>query len=186
MLRTAAEPGSMARAYLSVGSNIEPAANLRRALRLLARRVKVMGISTVYETRPEGGRAQPPYYNCVVEVDTEAPPSELKRSVLRAIEDELGRKRGADRFASRTIDLDLILYGDLVVSTEELALPDVEIRERPYLAAGVAELNPQLAMPDAGERIADIAASLAEKAPRMKALRDYTRELRRDIVNGYS
>jgi len=175
----------MARAYIAVGSNILPAESIRKALRLLAQRVKVTAISTVYQTRPEGGRVQPPYYNCVLAADTETPPNELKRSVLRAVEDQLGRQRGDDKFASRTIDLDLILYGELTLSTGDLALPDPEIRERPYLAAGLSELDPGLVMPDTGERIADIAARLGRRDSAMIALPDYTHELRREIANGH-
>ena len=98
----------MARAFIGVGSNVEAGENVRRALRLLAQEMRVVGVSTVYETEPEGRPEQPRYYNCVVEIETEAPPAELKQS-LREIEDRLGRERSDDRYAPRIIDLDLLI-----------------------------------------------------------------------------
>ena len=124
----------MARVFVGVGSNIEPADNVRRAVRLLVQEMRVINISTVYETKAEGRREQPPYYNCVVEVESEAPPAELKRS-LRSIEDRLGRVRGEDKYAPRSIDLDVLIYDDVVMQSEEIVLPDPDIADRPYLAS---------------------------------------------------
>jgi 2-amino-4-hydroxy-6-hydroxymethyldihydropteridine diphosphokinase len=103
----------MARAFIGIGSNIDPERNIARSLRLLRQKARVIGVSTVYLTGPEGGRReQPSYFNCVVAIETDLPPSELKQEVLSWIEQQLGRKRSGDRFSSRTCDLDLLLYGD--------------------------------------------------------------------------
>jgi dihydroneopterin aldolase/2-amino-4-hydroxy-6-hydroxymethyldihydropteridine diphosphokinase len=186
----------MARAYIAVGSNIQPEENVRKAVKLLSQRVKLTAISTVYETAPEGlpagrqtgGRNQPPYYNCVLAIETDLPPVELKRSVLRRIEDELGRQRGQDRFASRTIDLDLILYDNLTLSVGAqhavlLHLPDPEIRERPYLALPLFELDPGLTLPDTGESIGQIAGRLGSVG--LTPLPDYTLALQTEIADGH-
>ncbi len=131
----------MTKAYIGVGSNIEPERNVAAAVQLLSARLMITGISTFYRTKAEAGKRQKDYYNGVIAVETELPPKELKYEVLRATEKRLGRKRTKDKFRSRTIDLDLLAYGGLRLRSRELTLPDPDIRRRPYLAAGIAELN---------------------------------------------
>ncbi len=169
----------MVRAFIGVGSNIEPADNVRKAVRLLAAHVRVAGVSAVYLTRPEGRPGQPPYYNCVAEIETNLPPAELKRAVLRRIEDDLGRVRTADKFAPRTIDLDLIVYDDLAVDTGDLVLPDPLIRRRPFLAIPLAELAPEMVLPGGGMTVGEIAAAMPRGG--MKRLDRYTKLLRDEI-----
>src|SRR5512143_1899534 len=124
----------MVRAFVGIGSNIDPAQNVRAALRCLARQTRLVAISTVYLTEPLGRPEQAPYYNCVAEIATDVPPTELKYGMLRGIEDALGRRRTQDKYAPRTIDLDLLAYGDLVLDTEGMRLPDPDILQRPFLA----------------------------------------------------
>ena len=127
--------------YISIGSNINPRPNVLKALRLLSQLQTVTKISTVYRTRPELNRKQPDFYNCVIAIKTSLSPIQIKNK-LRKIEQQLGRKRTNDKFASRTIDLDLITYGNKKIKS--LNLPDPQIFQRPYLAAGLKELNPGL------------------------------------------
>jgi len=174
---------SVARAFIGVGSNINPEENTRRALRLLAERLRVMRVSTVYRTEALGRPDDPGFYNCVVEIETEIPPEDLKRRVLRRIEADLGRSRTSDKYAPRTIDLDVLLYADVVVSAGELVLPDPDITKRPFLAIPLRELAPDLTLPGTGQRVADIAAALAGR--QMQPLPEYTALLRRDIADGY-
>lgn len=165
----------MARAFIGIGSNITPERQLRAALRLLAAQVSVVGISTIYRTPPVDGSAQPDYYNGVVEIVTELPPDALKADVLRRIEDDLGRQRGGDKYAPRTIDLDLLLYdGDARVP------PDPEIATRPFLAIPLQELAPALEVPGLGH-----IAELANVIPvdDMEPLPEYTRALRKEITH---
>lgn len=172
----------MARAFVSVGSNIDPADNTRAAVRLLAAKAHLRGISTVYLTEAEGRPEQPPYYNCVVEIETSLPPGALKHLVLRRIEDELGRKRSGDKYAPRTIDLDLILYDDLVLKTDDLTLPDPQILLRPFLAFPLLELAPALRLPGTDVRIEEATAGLSRD--RMKPLEGYTALLKKEIAHG--
>jgi len=167
------------RAFVSVGSNIDPAANTEEAFRLLGRETRITNISTVYQTEAEGRPEQPPYYNCVVEIDTALPPRDLKLHVLRAIEEKLGRKRGNDKFAARTIDLDLILYDELVLAEEDLTLPDPDITRRPFLAIPVHELAPALVLPGSGVRIAEVARAMTPH--HMMPLKSYTLDLRSEL-----
>ena len=172
----------MVRVFIGVGSNIEPAENVKKALRLLASQVRIVEISTVYSTEAEGRPEQPAYYNCVVEIETDLPSKELKQTVLRKIEVELDRKRTNDKNAPRTIDLDLILYGDLVQNTDDLVLPDPQIATRPFLAIPLFELEPDLILPGVGLPIKDVAAQL--KHVKMKPLESYTELLKKEILHG--
>jgi len=172
----------MARAFIGIGSNIEPAENVRAAIRSLARQTSLVGISMVYCTDALDRPEQPPYYNCVVEIETEAPPAEVKHGLLRAIENNLGRKRTADKYAPRTIDLDLIVYGDLAMDAEGIRLPDPDILERPFLAIPLFELAPDMVLAGYGLRIGEIAARLPQDG--MKPLKDYVSLLREEVGHG--
>jgi len=169
----------MERAFVSVGSNIDPENNVRKAVRLLSEQTHIRAVSTVYLTEPIGRAGQPPYYNCMLEIETRVPPLDLKRTILRRIEDSLGRARHKDKFAPRTIDLDLILYDDITMAGEELTLPDPDIVQRPFLALSLYELAPDLILPGSGARIADVAADIQRTT--MKPLESYTDMLREEI-----
>ena len=169
----------MARAFVAAGSNINPGTNVRAAIRALAVHTPIVAISTVYRTRAEDRPGQPSFYNCILEVRTGIPALELKFQVLRRIESDLGRRRTADKCAPRTIDLDLILYGDLVLKTTNLSLPDPQITDRPYLAIPLGELAPDLVLPGTASRMAELAASLP--SDKMSPLAAYTARLRREI-----
>lgn len=168
----------MARAFIAIGSNIDPAKNVSAAIRSLAGQTQLVGISMVYRTDALDRPQQPPYFNCVVEIKTEAPPVEVKYAILRRIENELGRKRTQDKYAPRTIDLDLIVYGDLTMDEEDIRLPDPDILERPFLATPLFELAPDLVLAGCSLRIGDIAAKLPHDG--MKPLEDYARLLRNE------
>lgn len=168
----------MARAFIGIGSNIEPDHNVRAALQRLAAQTRIAAISMVYLTPALGRPEQPPYYNCVAEIETGAPPRELKRALLLPIEDGLGRRRSADKFAPRTIDLDLIVYGDMVMDADGIRLPDPEILERPFLAVPLFELAPHLVLPGSRRPIAEVAASLSPHG--MPSLPEFTRLLRQE------
>src|SRR3989338_5824091 len=168
----------MARALIGIGSNIEPEKNVMAAIRCLAQQTRVTGISMVYSTGALGHPEHPHYFNCVVEIETEAPPAEVKHGLLRPIENSLGRKRSEGKFAPRTIDLDLILYGNLAMDAEDIRLPDPEILERPFLAIPLFELAPDLVLAGYNLPIGKIAARLPQHG--MRPLEDYTRLLREE------
>lgn len=144
--------------FLGLGSNIgDRRAHLAAALRLLARIVAIDAVSSVYETEPVGFRPQRDFWNLVVRGRTALAPEELLRETLR-IESELGRRRGA-RNAPRTIDIDILLYDDRIVSTPTLDLPHPRMMERAFVLRPLLELDAELRHPATGERIADRLAS---------------------------
>src|SRR5215467_8416980 len=105
----------MARAFIGVGSNIAPEENIRGGLRRIAQSARLVSISTFYRQPAIDHPEEPDFYNGVIEIDTDLPPTILKWQVLRRIEAALGRRRSKDKYAPRTIDLDLLLYNDCVI-----------------------------------------------------------------------
>lgn len=166
-------------AFIGVGSNIDPAENLGKALELLAREVHVTALSTVYRTRADGREGDPDYLNCVVAVETDLAPLDLRDRVLRRIERRLGRVRSTDPFASRTMDLDLIIYGELVFRQDGLELPDPLIEKRPFLAIPLFETAPGLVIRGTERPVAEIAAAMPRN--QMVALPELTARLRRKV-----
>jgi 2-amino-4-hydroxy-6-hydroxymethyldihydropteridine diphosphokinase len=163
----------MARAFVAVGSNIRPEENVRAALQRLAERGPLR-VSTFYRTPPWNRPEQDNFINGVVELDTALPPEAL-RMRLREIEAALGRVRTADRYAARTMDLDLIAYEGV----ESPGLPDPEIAARPFLAIPLGELWPELRLPGEARRLMEIAASLDRTG--LTPLAEYTALLREEI-----
>jgi 2-amino-4-hydroxy-6-hydroxymethyldihydropteridine diphosphokinase len=162
----------MSRAFIGIGSNIDAEENIRKAVHLLHTATRVVGVSTFYLTPPIGGK-QAWFHNGVVEVETDMPQLELKRTVLLAIENQLGRQRTSDKNAPREIDLDIILFDDLAESE------DSEILLRPFLAIPLCELHPDLVLPRSGRPIREIAGAMMYNE--MKGLPEFTEQLRRDL-----
>lgn len=148
-----AESGPI-RVYVAVGANIEPARNIREGLAHLARRVIVKAVSDVFRTPAINRPDQPDYLNAVIALETELDPIALK-GLLRTVEDNQGRVRTGDTYASRTLDLDILLYGDRVFNEVGIVLPDPDITVRPFLAAGLLELDPSLTLPGDGRRLSE-------------------------------
>ena len=137
------------RAYIGIGSNIERVANLRAAVQALRKRFGSVTLSSVYESRPIGFEGEN-FYNLVAAFDTNESP-EAVVAILHDIERQLGRKRSTARFAPRTIDLDLLLYGDLVRDDAALRVPRPEITEYACVLRPLAELAPEACHPRNGE-----------------------------------
>ena len=126
------------RAWLSLGSNIDRGRNIRGALRDLAAEFGELVVSRVYECEAVGFDGEP-FYNLVVGIDTQLPPLDLARA-MRAIEDAHGRTRGGDKFAPRTLDIDLLTYGDQVLDEGPLRLPRDEILKYAFVLGPLAEV----------------------------------------------
>lgn len=144
-------------AFIGGGSNIRPHANIPASLIMLTRDVEVLATSRFYETKPLRQRDQSDFINGVWHIRTSLSARELKYEVLRRIEHRLGRERTGDRYASRPIDLDVILYADSVSTSDDLQLPDPDIYTRPFLAVPLAELAPDYVLPDSGRIVSAVA-----------------------------
>ncbi len=132
--------------FIGVGSNIEPEVNIPKALSRLTGKVKVINISTFFETKPVGSSNQNNFYNGMFQITTDLEPAHLKK-LLREVEGDLGRVRVPDRFAPRIIDLDIVAFEDFCIDSRELTIPDQDIFERPFVALLLFELAPNLLLP---------------------------------------
>ena len=164
------------RAFLSLGSNVEPEHNLPRAALGLRPLGRILACSNVYRNPAVGPTPGPDFLNAAILLETELSPHIL-RTELRALEARLGRRRTADKYAARTIDLDLVLYGEHVIREPELELPDPELAARPHLAVPLAELAPDYLHPITGESLSSIAERLLPQA-QMHLVPGVTRRLR--------
>lgn len=148
----------MTEAYVGLGSNLgDREGMLRRALELLGRRLEVTGVSSLRETEPVGLLDQPRFVNAVARVATKLSPRGLL-DVLLAVEQELGRVR-MERWGPRTLDLDLLLYGDQCVDEPGLKVPHPRLHERRFVLEPLVELDPGLVVPGRG-RVSELLSKL--------------------------
>jgi 2-amino-4-hydroxy-6-hydroxymethyldihydropteridine diphosphokinase len=149
------------KAYIGLGSNLGAREDyLNRAIDLLRDdpAIEVVALSSVRETDPVGIVDQPRFLNGVVELETALGARELLGRLL-AVEQELGRRRDGPRFGPRTIDLDLLVYGDEVIDEPGLTVPHPRLDERRFVLEPLHELAPDLVVPGRG-RVSDLLVSL--------------------------
>lgn len=154
---------AMTWAYVGLGANVgNRRENLDRAVELLAAEpgVRVLAVSSVRETDPVGYEDQPRFLNAACALETELRPRELLERLL-AIERALGRERAGPRFGPRTIDLDLLLYGNETLDEPGLNVPHPRLAERLFVLEPLYELAPDLVLPD-GRAVRDLRAAQLE------------------------
>jgi 2-amino-4-hydroxy-6-hydroxymethyldihydropteridine diphosphokinase len=158
---------SLTTAYIGLGSNLEsPAAQIKSARMSILRlpSIEERAFSNLYASAPMGPQDQPEYVNAVMVIGTDLPPLELLYA-LQTIEKAHGRVRGNQRWGARTLDLDLLLYGDEQIDLPELTVPHPGIAERPFVLYLLLECAPDLVIPGKGK-----ASELLTQCPR-KGLR---------------
>jgi 2-amino-4-hydroxy-6-hydroxymethyldihydropteridine diphosphokinase len=147
--------------YLGLGSNVgDSAGHLRAAVELLeAEGIEVEAVSSTYVTEPVGEILdQPDFLNAAVRIRTELEPEELL-DVCKRVEVERGRQFNLPRHSPRPLDVDLLLLGDLELSTDRLTLPHREVTTRRFVLVPLLELDPELALPE-GTRLVDALGAL--------------------------
>ncbi|ADN77413.1 2-amino-4-hydroxy-6-hydroxymethyldihydropteridin epyrophosphokinase [Ferrimonas balearica DSM 9799] len=148
----------MIRAYIALGSNLEaPAQQLQQALSALDELAdtRLVACSSFYRSPPMAGMDQPDYLNAVAAIDTSLAPLALL-DALQGIEQQQGRERHT-RWGARTLDLDMVLYGDQAIEHERLTVPHYGMAERAFVLIPLFELAPQLTLPD-GRQLATLLA----------------------------
>ena len=153
----------MNKAYLSLGSNIEPERHLPEAVKRLAQYGQVRAASTVWETEPLGFADQPNFLNAVVLLETPLSAQALRAEALPALEAALGRVRTENKNAPRTIDIDLLLFNREVLQLGKRHIPNPEVQERPFVAIPLAEIAPDYIHPETGQTLRQMAEALPVK-----------------------
>lgn len=147
--------------FITLGTNLSPELNLRAAVRMLAAQTAVLDVSPVYETEPVGSRQpQPRYLNAAIRLATPLDAEALKTQVLLPIEAALHRVRTEDKFAPRTIDLDIALFDEAVLTVGGRAIPDPDILRYAHIAVPLADLAPEFRHPVTGQTLREIADAL--------------------------
>jgi len=147
-------------AYIGLGSNLaSPVAQIKSARTAIAviAGVQELGFSSLYSSAPMGPQDQPDYVNAVMAIATDLSPIALLRC-LQDIENNQGRVRTGEQWGARTLDLDVLLYGDQKIDLPDLTVPHKGLAERVFVLYPLFEIAPQLVVPGKG-RIADLVAA---------------------------
>lgn len=148
----------MATVFLALGSNTgDSDLNYGEAVSRLEKleNVKVREESSRYLTNPAGGPPQRDYLNGVVRIETILSPQELLKTI-KQIEEDMGREKTDEKNLPRTIDIDIALYGNLVIDTEDLAIPHPRMHKREFVLKGLREIAPEVKHPVLGKTIEEL------------------------------
>ena len=148
-------------AYIGTGSNLgNRIENIRKALDMIKdeKGIKIKKISSVYETEPEGLKRQMKFLNCVVKITTSLLPYKLLL-LLQTIENKLKRKR-IIKWGPRSIDLDILVYGNVIKSNGNLSIPHPMLHKRAFVLVPFAEINPDFIHPVLKSRISTLLSRL--------------------------
>ncbi|OCG09985.1 2-amino-4-hydroxy-6-hydroxymethyldihydropteridine diphosphokinase [Gilliamella sp. wkB178] len=149
--------------YIALGSNLEdPFAQANRAIMALQQlpQSKVIDVSPFYRSKPLGPQDQNDYLNAVIKMHTTLSPIALLDQ-LQAIEQSQGRVRKQNRWGARTLDLDILLYDDLVIDSERLTIPHYHMKHREFVLYPLFDIEPQLILPD-NEKLLDLVSKCAK------------------------
>ncbi|OGL43560.1 MAG: 2-amino-4-hydroxy-6-hydroxymethyldihydropteridine diphosphokinase [Candidatus Schekmanbacteria bacterium RBG_16_38_10] len=147
----------MKKSYISIGSNLgDRTYFINTAINYLtaSKNITILRQSSIYETEPEGKIDQPKFLNCIVELETKYTSIELLHK-LQEIENKLGRVR-AERWGPRTLDMDILFYGNEIVDCEKLTIPHPLIAERRFVLEPLSELIPDFEHPISHKKISEL------------------------------
>ena len=147
--------------YLSLGSNVgDRDAQLRDALDRLSVIGHVVAVSSVYETEPVEFTEQPWFLNCAVAIETDKTPQQLMTAIL-SIEEEMGRRR-VQKKGPRSIDIDILLFGDTIMESTELTIPHPALHQRRFVLEPLAEIAPEVSHPVLKKTIRELRDAIPE------------------------
>jgi len=158
--------------YFSLGSNIEPAVHLRNALKAINEKFGLTAISHIYETSPVGNRKkQNNYWNMVVAVDTYNSPKEIRAWIV-GLEKKWGRTRTKDRYASRTLDVDLISWKNLIIKGNGFSLPHPDISKKAFILYPLLEIAPQLEIAGLNKSMVELAYQFLDPSQKIHQIKN--------------
>jgi 2-amino-4-hydroxy-6-hydroxymethyldihydropteridine diphosphokinase len=140
--------------YISIGSNIDKDQHIPASIKALTEHYGQLSLSSIYESEPVGFTGDP-FYNLIVGFDSELDVKEIIQQ-LRQIELDNGRNRECKKFSARTLDLDLVLYGDLIINEGRIQIPRDEIERYAFVLEPLAEIAGHLRHPVSGIRYAEL------------------------------
>lgn len=153
----------MTKAYISVGSNISPESNIRSAISLLGQVFGVLEVSPVYRS-PAQGFVGADFLNLAIGVETAFSPEQLHKA-LSDVEAKLGRERDRPKFSDRTLDLDLLVYGNEIVSDDKLEIPRPEIEEYAHVLVPLTDLAANEKHPLSGRSYLEMNQDMQSRDP---------------------
>jgi len=155
--------------YLSLGSNVgDREQNLRTAIAKLGELGEVIAVSSFYETEPVEFTQQPWFLNCAVAVRTELMPK-LFLAKIQAIEQEMGRRRVQPK-GPRTLDIDILLFGNSVINAQQLEVPHPSMHERRFVLAPLVEIAPEVRHPIFKRTVRELLQALPQNGGQVKKL----------------
>lgn len=172
------ERGATNLAYLSLGSNIEPERNLPAAVALLEQFGRVTAVSSAWQSAPVGFTEQADFLNAAVLLETPLSAQALREQGIAQIEKDLQRVRTENKNAPRTIDIDIMLFNEEVLSLGQRHIPDPEVLERPFVAIPLAEIAPGYVHPQTGQTLEQIAGRFDPAAAGMSRREDVALSLK--------
>lgn len=152
--------------YVGIGSNVDREHNLNRGLALLRQRFGQLVVSPIYEC-PAVGFEGSHFYNAALSFETGESAADVN-AALREIEDASGRDRSLPKFSPRTLDLDLLLYGDQVIDRDGLQIPRTDILEYDFVLKPLADLAPELVHPLAGKPMCQLWEAFDKTGSRLR------------------
>lgn len=170
--------------YIGIGSNIDPYKNIEKAIKLLNEFNPIEKISTFYKTPPlnKDHKIDPTmdfFLNGVIMFNTTLLPKELKFKILKPIEKKLRRERDLNLYSARTIDLDILLFGDIIINETNITIPDPDILHRPFIHISLLELDDKIIIPGTDAPLKKLISK--ELKMDIKPEIEYTNILRRSI-----
>jgi len=163
-------------ALIAIGSNINPELNIPLALKMLDTSARIRCVSNFYFSAPLGDSEQPQFVNGACLIEMQLSPRKLKFDLLRRIETELGRVRTNNKYAPRTIDLDIACYEEETFNESGLLIPDPDIATRPFLAVPLSEIAPNWSVPGLDGTLQEIAQRVGHEG--LTLATELTRQLK--------